>query len=229
MKKILFMSIIFLIWVAPFSNLQAQTKKVGIYSLTAKERNDYYESVGNSPSYAYCSLHGKLLSMTSYRQIYSGEVKEYLDEIFKYYRYDMFRTYLIEIKKAYKSVLENASKVEIMKENKFMIDLNLAREFYTNFTSIDRFGVGDIDSNMPKEVEIIKNDESTIENIVQKTNMFKTWDDFFVNGNPDDMLFVLKAFHIREWLNYCVEYNLPAKSVPVYKKKLEVFLKEWGI
>lgn len=78
---------------------------------------------------------------------------------------------------------------------------------------------------LPKEEALLKKRKQLENNLL----LLQTWDDFFINNEPQVMRSALKGLQIREWLMYNVEYNLPQKLIPEYKAKVEKFLQEWGI
>jgi hypothetical protein len=152
--------------------------------------------------------------------------QKYLDFVLKYYTYDMFKTYFSEIKTAYQYMLENASQAEADELNKFLVDLNVAGSSYKRIT---RENIYYIERDTPETAKIPTSTDEEKDNIEKTISLFKTWDDCFLNNDPAAMLIVLKGLHIREWLQYKVEYELPKKLIPQYKSKVEIFLKTWGI
>ncbi|HCL57854.1 MAG TPA: hypothetical protein DHW82_12725 [Spirochaetia bacterium] len=228
-------------------NLTNAKSKNGIYSLSSKERNLVYPSICDrfegpvcqgkfSPEGAYLLLHKYLMNMTyRFKARYSLNIdspsntsKEYLDYVFKYYTFEMFLTYFLEIKTKYDSLLKNAPRKDIENVNSVIINLNEDDNY--SLKKITRSEVEMVLESL-SELNSIKYNISfeELENIENIANLFQTWEDFFINNKPKDMLLVLKTINIKDWLTYKIEYELPANMVKKYKAKLKVFLTNWKI
>ncbi len=240
MKKII---VILLFVISVCSAFAEQHQSLSLKSLKPEIRNRMYPVVNTrdintedgkvSPKWAFVALQDNILHMlydnADYYELSQKQdgAKNYLNHIFTYIDYDLLKEYVQEIEDAYAVMKKNAPKKEIM----------YIESVFTNTS--DEAGLGRfhnmkvtyIERDMPKEAGISSKERSfeKLQQLVRPLNQYQTWKDYFLNGKKDIVLPALKEYHVKEWLTYVVEYELPQKDVPAYRKKLKAFLVKWGL
>jgi hypothetical protein len=150
--------------------------------------------------------------------------EEYLDNVFRTYKYQSFKDKIRKILNLEENILKNNSKKRVVIEEYFT-DIRK----YSSYTCFGSMTIDLINNEMPTNERREETGSSGYERETEYVNSIEIWGRYFDRSKKDEFALVIEALQLSKWLNYCVNEKVRYVEREHYHAELMKFEKEWGI